>query len=245
MGDTTGSPAPAEALIVIDCGHSHTIITPILHGQPIQRAIRRLEIGGKLLTNRLKEIISLRHFSLMDEPHLVGQIKEDVCYVSLDFAGDLSRAWSAGTGGGGTKLSHNGAAANASAQRLDYVLPDYHTTTRGHTRSHDPSRAASVARIIGGGGGGDQDAFPLGNERFTVPELLFAPTDLGMAQAGLPEAIVQSVSALPEGLWPVMLANVLAVGGTAALPGFVERLQRELRAVVKSECVVRVRRPKK
>jgi len=245
MGDITGSPAPTEALLVIDSGHSHTTITPVLRGQPIQRAIRRLEIGGKLLTNRLKEIISLRHFSLMDEPHLVGQIKEDVCYVSLDFAGDLSRAWQAG--GGGVKLSSNGAAAHASAERLDYVLPDYHTTTRGHTRPHDPACAASVARIVGGGvgGGGDQDAFPLGNERFTVPELLFAPTDLGMAQAGLPEAIVQSVSALPEGLWPVMLANVLVVGGTAALPGFVERLQTELRAVVKSECAVRVMRPEK
>lgn len=236
MGDPpslTPTPQPREALLVVDAGHSHTTITPILRGQPIHRAIRRLDIGGKLLTNRLKETISLRHFSLMDEPHLVGQIKEDACYVSLDFAGDLARTWRDGSG----KKS-----ARVDDITLDYVLPDYHTTTRGHTRPHDPSRAAAATatRLAGAG---EQDSFPLGNERFAVPELLFNPTDLGMAQAGLPEAIVQSVSALPEGLWPVMLANVVVVGGTAGLPGFVERLEEELRAVVRGEVVVRVRRP--
>ena len=32
----------------------------------------------------------------------------------------------------------------------------------------------------------------LNNERFMVPEVLFQPTDIGLQQAGLPQAIVGS-----------------------------------------------------
>ena len=64
----------------------------------------------------------------------------------------------------------------------------------------------------------------LGNERFTVPELLFNPGDIGMKQAGLPDTIMQSMSGLPPGLWTAMLSNILVVGGNANLPGFVDRL---------------------
>lgn len=64
----------------------------------------------------------------------------------------------------------------------------------------------------------------LGNERFTIPELLFHPADIGLNQAGLPEMIMQSLHALPGGLWTGMLANVVLVGGNANIRGLLERL---------------------
>ena len=36
-------------------------------------------------------------------------------------------------------------------------------------------------------------------ERFSVPELLFHPSDIGLEEMGIPEAIWHSVSSLPEG----------------------------------------------
>lgn len=39
----------------------------------------------------------------------------------------------------------------------------------------------------------------LSNERFAVPEMLFHPSDIGIQEMGLPEAIVDSVQSLPEG----------------------------------------------
>ena len=50
-------------------------------------------LGGKQLTNYLKELISLRHYGLMDDPYLVSQIKEDACFVSQDFKGDIEEVW--------------------------------------------------------------------------------------------------------------------------------------------------------
>ena len=64
----------------------------------------------------------------------------------------------------------------------------------------------------------------LGNERFSVPELLFNPGDIGMKQAGLPESIMQSLKSVPTALWAAMLANIYIVGGNAKLKNFAERL---------------------
>lgn len=39
----------------------------------------------------------------------------------------------------------------------------------------------------------------LTNERFAVPEMLLHPSDIGIQEMGIPEAIVNSISKMPEG----------------------------------------------
>lgn len=48
-----------------------------------------IDIGGKVLTNHLKTLISFRHWNMMDQTHVVNRIKEQSCYVSADFLVDL------------------------------------------------------------------------------------------------------------------------------------------------------------
>jgi actin-related protein 6 len=43
--------------LVIDSGFSSTTIVPILNSRPIYNGIKRVDIGGKLLTNFLKESV--------------------------------------------------------------------------------------------------------------------------------------------------------------------------------------------
>lgn len=207
--------APAEALLLIDSGFSHTTVTPLVGGQPVQSAIRRIEIGGKFLTNYLKELVSIRHYNMMDETHLMNEVKEAVCYVSGDFAQDLERTWK---GGVGDKRKP------ATDIVVDYVLPDYTSHAHGFIRPHDPTLSGKMRKRGGGGGEVEEDYMTLGNERFTVPELLFSPSDVGMKQAGLPETVMQSLNVLPAGLWPAMLANIVVVGGNVKIPGFLKRL---------------------
>lgn len=45
----------------------------------------------------------------------------------------------------------------------------------------------------------DEQVLTMNNERFTVPEILFNPSDIGMDQAGIPEAIVDAISSCDEG----------------------------------------------
>lgn len=80
----------------------------------------------------------------------------------------------------------------------------------------------------------------MNNERFLVPEVLFSPGDLGLQQAGLAEAIVQSLEGVHESLHPLLLSNVLLTGGTVACPGFAQRLLADLRPLVSDEFEVPV-----
>ncbi|KAI4745973.1 actin-related protein-like protein 6 [Aureobasidium sp. EXF-12298] len=222
---------PADALLVVDSGHSHTTITPLIQGRPIHPAVRRLDIGGKHLNNYLAELISLRHFSLIDEPHIVSQIKEDACYLSTNFT------------------HHLDAAKNKdSSIVVDYVLPDYERHHRGFIRPHDASHKAKMERL-GVRQPDDplntrEEVFPLANERFVVPEMLFTPSDIAMPQSGIAETILQSLQCLPELLWQPMLANILLVGGNTLIPNFVERVETGVRMLAPEDMVVRVRRAK-
>lgn len=51
---------------------------------------RRSSIGGLILTNYLKEIISFRYYNVMEESYLVDLIKKSCCFVSMDFKRDMN-----------------------------------------------------------------------------------------------------------------------------------------------------------
>jgi hypothetical protein len=49
----------------------------------------RMDVGGKLLTNQLKEVVSYRQWNMMDETYIMNHAKEACCYVSTQFIADL------------------------------------------------------------------------------------------------------------------------------------------------------------
>ena len=63
-----------------------------------------------------------------------------------------------------------------------------------------------------------------------MPELLFQPLDAGVNQIGVSDCVVNSVASLPAALQPSLLANVSIVGGCGRIPGFKDRLARDVRA---------------
>jgi len=75
--------------LVVDCGYSFTHCIPLYDGTPMNYAIKRVNVGGKLLTNYLKETISYRAWNMMEETHLMEDIKKRLCFVSLDFKTDM------------------------------------------------------------------------------------------------------------------------------------------------------------
>ncbi|KAI2637438.1 Actin/actin-like protein [Xylaria nigripes] len=232
----TPSPTlPAELVLLIDSGYSHTTVTPIYHGRPFHSAVRRLDVGGKFLTNNLTRILSLRHYDMRNETYIVNEMKEAACYVSLNFNGDLERSWKGARGERREDYLSGGGVAK------DYVLPDFHTRSHGLVRDYDPAQAKRAKQLAVGEP--SEDILTLRNERFTVPELLFNPFDIGMHQPGLPDLVLQSLRCLPIGLWPGLLANIVVVGGNALFDGFIERLRQEIRKIVPVECIVRVARP--
>jgi len=101
----------------------------------------------------------------------------------------------------------------------EYILPDFSINRAG--------------RVRGPGEALDENAqvMYMNNERFTVPETIFRPDDIGLGQSGIASTIANSIALLPEDLQGMFWAHIGLVGGNAKFPGFHERLLSELRAL--------------
>lgn len=87
-----GSASRTQCSLVVDCGFSFTHAAPVLHNFTLNYGVRRLDIGGKALTNYLKELISYRSINVLDETMLIDDAKEKLCFVSLNLNRDLNLA---------------------------------------------------------------------------------------------------------------------------------------------------------
>jgi actin-related protein 6 len=90
------SPLTKFGCTILDSGFSFTHIVPFIGNKCVKHAIRRVNIGGKLLSNYLKELVSYRQWNMMDEFLLMENIKEALCFVSDDLVKHLAMAkgWS-------------------------------------------------------------------------------------------------------------------------------------------------------
>ncbi|KAI1785539.1 actin-like protein Arp6 [Ganoderma leucocontextum] len=206
-------PSP-ECLLIVDSGFSFTHVVPVLSGEVVWEAVKRIDVGGKLLTNHLKETVSYRQWNMMEETHIINEIKEACCFVSEDFAADLETCRARPT-------------ANPIVQ--EYIFPDYSARRPGRIRNPGESLDEST-----------QQTLRMANERFSVPEILFHPTNIGLDQAGLSATVAASIALLPEDLQGMFWANIGLIGGNTAMPGFRNRLTSELRSLAPIECEVRV-----
>jgi hypothetical protein len=69
------------------------------------------------------------------------------------------------------------------------------------------------------------------------------PTDIGLQQAGLPEAVAACVAACHPALAPLLWSNVVLTGGCCRLPGLAERFGGELRSLAPDDFEVGVVAP--
>ena len=90
----------------------------------------RIDVGGKMLTNHLKEMVSYRQIHVLDETHVMNAAKEDACFVSLDFEGDMRTARA-----DARKRRRDGPSYSIARE---YVLPDFTALRRGVVREIKP-----------------------------------------------------------------------------------------------------------
>lgn len=55
---------------------------PLICAQAQWYAARRLDVGGKVLTNLLKETLSFRQWDVMNEAWLIQAVKEKCCFLA-------------------------------------------------------------------------------------------------------------------------------------------------------------------
>lgn len=99
-------------------------------------------------------------------------------------------------------------------------MPDYTTLRRGYLRD-----------VVKPNEDLEQQTLRMNNERFSIPELLLHPSDVGIPQMGIPEAIIHSIDACPEENKESLFENIILYGGNALFPGFRDRVFNEVRAL--------------
>lgn len=206
----------SKCCIVLDIGYSFCHIIPYVNDMKIKAGIRRINVGGKMLTNHLKEILSYRQLNVMDETFVVNQVKEDSCFVSQNFYADM-------------KLAKENFKTNSIIK--DYVLPDFSTLKRGY--------------LTDAGTVNDQQILRMNNERFTIPEILFRPADIGIKQMGIADAIIDCLKACEVEAWPHLLSNIILTGGSSKFHGMQNRVLKEVQSIAPSEFEINVSLPKK
>ena len=110
-GRTTG--------LVFDIGDGVSHAVPVDQGYSLPRAIVRLELAGRHVTDHLGSLLKHRgcSFTTTDELEILRKIKEQFCYVATDFELELS---------------------NADSNTTSYELPDGHCVDVGSERFQAP-----------------------------------------------------------------------------------------------------------
>eukprot|EP00271_Cylindrocystis_brebissonii_P004517 TRINITY_DN16211_c0_g1_i1.p1 TRINITY_DN16211_c0_g1~~TRINITY_DN16211_c0_g1_i1.p1 ORF type:complete len:478 (-),score=75.71 TRINITY_DN16211_c0_g1_i1:438-1871(-) len=124
--------ARSSCSLVLDAGFSFTHAVPIFEGCMLTGAVRRLNLGGKALTNHLKELVSYRAWNMMDETFLMEDVKERVCFVSMDVPQDL-------------RLARKQGKVN-SVLHCEYILPDGVLHRRGVLKDEKAAMAPIFER---------------------------------------------------------------------------------------------------
>lgn len=206
-----------DFMIIIDSGHDSTWIIPVIYQCVYWDGVRKLPIGGKLLNGLLRELVSFRHYDFNDEPVLINTIKEKTCFMALDFNDYLAK-----------KIKHS----------CQFVLPDFKTTTTGYVRTKNSPQD-------------DLQLLTLSDERFVPPEAYYHPEIIfdnssnPLIQStpfkNIVELVVDSIMACPKVAQPLLLANIVLVGGSTKLPNFKPRLLSELKKELPLDWFVRIR----
>jgi actin-related protein 6 len=145
-GEEVFGEAQRRSGVLIDVGHSHTYIIPVFNNCPVKNAVRRLEVGGNLLTKCLMDGLSFSQIDLKKHYLLTNHIRESCMKVlPKEEARKIARrkeAWDAGI----------------------YQLPVYHEDTPGRyvPSPTDQDRYRKHLRVSA--------------ESVLLPELLFDPS---------------------------------------------------------------------
>ena len=210
-----------DFVLVIDVGFDSTWIVPVMYQNIYWKGIQRLPIGGLLLNNLLREVISFRHYDMTEEPVLVNTLKEKTCFVAEDFNKYLLK-----------KKKHG----------CEFVLPDFKTTATGYVRDkkYDSNRFSDVQSLLL-----TDERFSV-PESFFHPEVIFDNSSNTSRPVqsehfkNIVDLAVDSIKACPEMAQPLLAANISLVGGSSQLQGFLERLAKGLREQLPQEWVLNI-----
>ncbi|KAL6073312.1 Structural maintenance of chromosomes protein 3 [Balamuthia mandrillaris] len=198
--------------LVLDCGYNTITATPFHDGKvavsserPLTDVIRRLDYGGKDLTDYLASLIAERGDSsssssssswaktASSERQVLNSMKEQLCYVAPDFKEELKLA----------------------ATNITSFERSYENFTLDNERFRCPELLFRSSLLLGTDGDREDG----------IQDIVF--NSVMKSSSGVGDEPLQ--------IRKELLGNVLLSGGSSLFPGMAARLQNELKEKVKAE----------
>lgn len=201
--------------VVLDVGDGVTHASAICEGFSITNATKRIDLGGRDITDHLTQLLQRSGYSFRTtaEQQIVRKIKEMHCNVEVhekkyenEFAGfsafKNSKDKLTGLGGTQRKLdteTRAGIEMENTQNPNDYTLPDGEKITLSQ---HDKSKA---------------------------PEILFRPSLIGLEYPGIHELVHNCIKSCDIDLRAELSSNIVVAGSTTMMKSFCARLHKQIK----------------
>ena len=117
-------------------------------------------------------------------------------------------------------------------EKLCYVAVDFEQHMRGVSKDTSVERCYHIPAT--------GDPITISHERFRCAELLFQPSLIGADELGVHRLLYNSVVSCEADIREDLFSNILLAGGTTLLPGFGERIRKELQGLCSTKTEVEI-----
>ena len=189
-GRTTG--------IVLDSGESHTRAVPIYEGYVLPGAILSLDLAGRDLTEHVMKIMTELgcSFTTTDKREIARDVKENMCYVALDFDSEMKAAAESNSkektyklpGGSSITLKSDRCRCGEVLFQPSFIGKEasgiHDTTFQSIMKCNEDIRKHLLSNVVISGGTTMFEGFP---ERMTKELTALAPSPMKIKVVALPE----------------------------------------------------------
>eukprot|EP01135_Chromosphaera_perkinsii_P002485 Nk52_evm1s224 gene=Nk52_evmTU1s224 len=209
---------PISAVLVVDCGHSFSHIVPVVNNCTVSLAIKRVDVGGRMLTNYMRDLCcSKRYLSQKEQAkkgdkevkgdwvdiskdfNVARQIKERCCFVSQELRKDFEKARfppDDPVNSIAQTVHLAGAKSRRVIAKVESCASEKPQSEDNVEENKDPPGSHPRTVVVN-------------NERFCVPEILFRPASIGVGMASRIAAAGESANTG----WEYFASNIR--GGTS------------------------------
>ncbi|KAG5507361.1 hypothetical protein GH5_07457 [Leishmania sp. Ghana 2012 LV757] len=218
-----------ERGVVVECGEGLSHCTPVFEGFVLATAQRLVGVAGRAVTERLGQALAQQQpYRRYQDPLPTGAGRAAWSYApQLSTPIDVLR-----------QIKERYCYVASRKDGLEYRL----------TRETSALHCECVLP--------DGTSFRLGPERFVAAEVLFSPQEMDCECDGVATALWKSMEAADIDVRASLYANIILSGGTTLLPGFGDRLEREIKDLYWKEkrkgnqapmerCPIRVKEPQR